>query len=475
MIAFGEAAHGSCRAFGPARRALRGGCRVPGDKSISHRALILAALADGVSRLEGLSTGTDVVRTARALRLLGVKTSELAPAVRFSSRASARTAGDAGPGGLPGLRGWTAILESLGRESWSEPEAPLDLGNSGTGLRLLVGAVASSRVFAVFTGDESLRNRPMARVVGPLRAAGAEIWGREGGNLLPLAVRGGRLRGTTHRISLPSAQVVSALLLAGLGAEGQTEVFFPPGPRDHTLRLLRKAGARVDWAEGWARVEPGPVEPIAGWVPGDISSAAFLIGAALVVPGSEITVEGVGLNPSRREFLSVLAKMGAKIEWQVEGETLGEPWGRIRASHSPELEGFELRGELTASCIDEIPLLCVVATQARGRSVVLDASELRVKESDRLEALARGLSEIGARVALGRDWIAVEGPTRLAGGDVESFRDHRIAMAMAVAGLVSDQGVRVRGWEWVETSFPEFEETLAHLAGEAREGEDSGG
>ncbi|WP_347240473.1 3-phosphoshikimate 1-carboxyvinyltransferase [Thermus sp.] len=412
---------------------LRGVLRVPGDKSVTHRGLMLLALAEGEGRLLYPLKAGDTLSTARVLRALGAEIVEEGPHFLVRGR---------------GLR-----LE--------EPKDVLDCGNAGTLIRLLLGLLAGQEgLFAVLTGDASLRRRPMGRVAEPLRAMGARVDGRERGEKAPLAVRGQALRGIRYALPVPSAQVKSALLLAGLFAEGMTEVEEPLPTRDHTERLFRHFGLPLE-VEGrrvrtW-RTGPFPAKDLV--VPGDFSSAAFFLVAALLTPGSEVVVEGVGLNPTRTGLLRVLRAMGADLEWQVlEGEA-GEPVGWVRARYSP-LKGVSVDPSLIPLMVDEVPILAAAAAWAEGETHIPGLSELRVKESDRLSAIARNLRALGVEVEEGQDWLRIRGGG-VRPGEVEPFHDHRIAMAFAVAGL--PVGVRVWDPEWAEISYPGFFQDLKGL------------
>jgi 3-phosphoshikimate 1-carboxyvinyltransferase len=414
---------------------LRGALRVPGDKSVTHRGLMLLALSEGEGRLYYPLKAGDTLSTARVLRALGAEIEEEGPHFRVRGRGLAL----------------------------KEPEDVLDCGNAGTLMRLVLGILAGQEgLFAVLTGDASLRRRPMARVAEPLRAMGARIDGRQGGGKAPLAVRGGPLRGIRYTLPVPSAQVKSALLLAGLFAEGETEVEEPTPTRDHTERLFRHFGLPL-WVAGnrvrTAKTGPFPAKDLT--VPGDFSSAAFFLVAALISPGSEVVVEGVGLNPTRTGLLQVLKAMGADLEWRVlEGEA-GEPVGYVRARHSP-LKGVAVDEGLIPLMVDEVPILAAAAAWAEGETFIPGLSELRVKESDRVAAIAQNLRALGVEVEEGPDWLRIRGGG-VRRGEVEPFHDHRIAMAFAVAGL--PVGVRVWEPEWAEISYPGFFWDLLGLCG----------
>ncbi len=424
---------------------LRGRVRVPGDKSISHRALMFGALAVGTTRVEGLLEGEDVLRTAAAMRALGA-------AVERTGPGAWRVAGR-GIGGL------------------AEPSDVLDMGNSGTAARLLAGLLAGHPLFAVMTGDASLRKRPMRRVTEPLAATGAQFWAREGGRL-PLAVRGAAdPLPLDYTLPVASAQVKSACLLAGLCARGTTRVTEPEPTRDHTENMLRHFGATVrvqDTPAGrMAEVEGQPelaAAPVV--VPGDPSSAAFLVVAALLVPGSRLTVEGVGLNPLRTGLFETLREMGADLAVEDERVEGGEPVGDLVASHSA-LRGVEVPPGRAPSMIDEYPILAVAAAAAEGETRMLGLRELRVKESDRLAATAALLAANGVRATAGEDELAVRGTGGAipGGGTVVTHMDHRIAMSALVMGLAARAPVSVDDASFIETSFPGFAALVNEAAG----------
>lgn len=417
---------------------------MPGDKSISHRALIVAALASGRSVITNLNTGADVRATAGALAALGAT--------------CVVEEGSSGHRHVPDQMS-RAVVEGSGFAGLREPATVLDAGNSGTTIRSMLGVCAAVPGLSVLTGDDSIRRRPMLRVVVPLRQMGARIDGRDNGDRAPLAVRGGDLTGCDHELSIASAQVKTALLLAGLRASGTTTVTEPGPSRDHTERMLASAGADVRVEGRTVSVTHGrDLQPGDREVPGDVSSAMFLVAAALMVPGSELVLENVGLNPTRTAAFEVLEKMGADLE-VVETGGRDEPVGTVTARHS-SLTATTIEGDVVPRLIDEIPILATVATQAEGRTEIRDAAELRVKESDRISALGAGLRSLGADVVDEPDGFSIVGPSALAGGEVDSVGDHRIAMSFAAAGLVADSNVKVRGWSCVETSFPEFLDLL---------------
>lgn len=413
-------------------RPLRGSVQVPGDKSLSHRALLLAGVAEGRSTIRGLGTGADVARSRALIEGLGVRTRERGDELRVS-------------GG-----GWDALRE---------PEQVIDCGNSGTTLRVGLGLFAGRPFHSVLGGDDSLGRRPMLRVVEPLRAMGATIDGREGGQRAPLAVRGGELVGTTHELTVASAQVKTALLLAGLQASGETAVVSPARSRDHTERMLAALNAPIHEQDETVRIRASGLPAFEFDVPGDPSSAAFFVVAALVTPGSELAVEHVSLNPTRVAFLDVLARMGASIDTEQTGESLGEPFGVIRVTSSP-LTGTVIEGNEVPLVIDEIPVLAVAAAFAEGITEVRDAEELAVKESNRIGAVEQELSQLGVGVEARRDGLRVQGG-RPEANRFKSHGDHRVAMAMAVAANACAGESQILGWRAVEISYPDFDGDLA--------------
>jgi 3-phosphoshikimate 1-carboxyvinyltransferase len=409
---------------------LRGRLRAPGDKSISHRALLLAALAEGRSELRHLSRGLDVAHTRAAMTACGA---------------------DVGTGEVVTVDG--------GRSRLREPSAVIDVGNSGTGIRLLAGWSAALPWLTVLQGDPSVAERPMGRVVEPLRAMGAVVDGRHGGRLPPLVIRGGALTGIDYRLPVASAQVKAAILLAGLAAEGDTTVREDVPTRAHTEEMLAACGADIEVSPGRVTVRRSALAPFALDVPGDPSQAAFWVVAAAIVPGSDLVIEGTYVGPARAGFLDVLRRMGADIELDHVDQTTGT--ADIRVRYRP-LEATDVAGPEVAGLIDEIPVLAVAAARAEGVTTFADAAELRVKESDRVSSMVASLEAMGVAVEGRPDGLAVtgNGGRPLAGGRVDSWGDHRVAMATAVAALDASGPTVVAGWEAVATSYPGFEEDL---------------
>lgn len=416
---------------------LRGSLRVPGDKSVSHRAVMLGALAEGTTRVSGFLEGEDTRATARVFERLGVRIDTPSASERIVHGA-----------GLHGLRGSSEAL---------------DCGNAGTGMRLLAGVLAGQGFDSVLIGDESLSKRPMRRVTEPLAAMGARIDSADGG-LPPLRIHGGSaLQGIDYTLPVASAQVKSALLLAGLYARGETVVREPHPTRDYTERMLAAFGWPIEFAPGYARLSGGhALRATDVAVPADFSSAAFFLVAASVVPGSELLLEAVGMNPRRTGLLAALRLMGADIREQNPREEGGEPVADLLVRHVP-LHGIEVPVELVPDMIDEFPALFVAAACAQGRSTIAGAAELRVKESDRIATMAQGLRNLGAHIDETPDGAIIDGGV-LRGGAVDSHGDHRIAMSFAVAAQCASGEVRIGDVANVATSFPGFE-TLARASG----------
>jgi len=409
----------------------------PGDKSISHRALLFGALGTTSLPIGNLAPGADVRSTGACLRALGVSIAD---------------------GRAPG----TVTVRGVGPGGFRTPASVLDCGNSGTTMRLLLGLVAGARVGCILDGDASLRSRPMRRVLGPLRAMGARMEGQGGPDdeRAPLRVEAvATLRGMAHRLPIASAQVKSALVLAGLAADGETRVREPEPSRDHTERMLGAWGApvRVEAREVVVTRLLAPLAlPDSLDVPGDPSSAAFWVGAGLLVPGASVVVRGVDVNPTRTGFLRVLERMGARVELEPEPERAGDPVATVRLRGGQSLRGTEILPAEVPSLLDELPLLAVVASQASGETRVTGARELRVKESDRLKQLVLGLRAMGADIDELDDGFVLRGPASLRGASIDAAHDHRIAMSFAIAGLVADGWTEVDGAEWADISYPGF-------------------
>lgn len=416
--------------------ALRGTLTVPGDKSITHRAIILSAFADGEAVLSNYCHGQDCLHTAQAFRAMGVSIDIEPERMRVAGK------------GLSSLR---------------EPESFVDCGNSGTGIRLLAGVLAGQDFFSVLTGDDSTRRRPMGRVVGPLREMGAQIAGRRGGELAPLAITGARLRGIAYRSPIASAQVKSAVLLAGLFAKGTTSVTEPALSRDHTERLFGYLGiplTRNGLTVGLTGQRSFAAKDIA--VAGDLSAAAFFLVGASLVPDSDVTITGVGVNPTRTGILDVLRDMGAGIDLVNPRVQAGEPVADLRVRSAP-LHGIAIGSDRIPQTIDEFPILCVAAACAQGETVISGAGELRVKESDRIATMAMELRRMGAEVEERPDGMRIIGGRPLKGALCRSHGDHRVAMSMTIAGLVASGETRVEDSACVATSFPEFDKKLRGL------------
>lgn len=426
-------------------RPLKGTIAVPGDKSLTHRALILTALAEGTSTLSDYCQGEDCLNTMRAFQSLGI------PITHTSAQLT---------------------IEGKGFWGLAEPSAPIDCGNSGTGIRLLTGLLAGQDFFSILTGDESIRRRPMGRVVKPLRAMGAAIGGRKGGELAPLAITGTGLHGIDYVSPVASAQIKSSLLLAGLYAEGTMRYKEPSLSRDHTERMFQFFGISLSREEGTLVLHG---RPSVGWhgvhiaIPGDFSAAAFFIVGATIVSGSDVTVRGVGLNPTRTGLIDVMNKMGADIQVLDQHDEAGEPVGDLRIRSAP-LKGVTIGPDLIPKTIDEFPVLCVAAAVANGDTVISGAEELRVKESDRIATMSGELRAMGALVEERPDGMLIRGLGQ--GGEngrlkaspsAKSHGDHRVAMSLAIGGLTAEQGMTIADTGCVTTSFPNFEEALAQL------------
>lgn len=417
---------------------LQGSLTIPGDKSVSHRSVMFAALADGTSHIEGFLEGEDTRATARIFGQLGVRIETPSPSQR--------------------------IVHGVGIDGLKAPDAPLDCGNAGTGMRLLAGLLAGQAFDCTLIGDESLSGRPMRRVTGPLSQMGAKI-DTESDGTPPLHVHGGQsLHGIDFASPVASAQIKSAVLLAGLYAQGETSVVEPHPTRDYTERMLSAFGVEIEFSPGKARLRGGQrLRATDIVVPADFSSAAFYLVAASIIPGSELRLKQVGLNPRRTGLLHALRLMGADISEENPAEQGGEPVADLVVRYAP-LKGARIPEELVPDMIDEFPALFVAAAAAEGQTVVSGAAELRVKESDRLAAMATGLRALGIQVDETEDGATLHGGVRLGSGTIESHGDHRIAMAFAIAGQISDGEVRINDIANVATSFPDFD-GLARGAG----------
>lgn len=420
--------------------ALQGTLQIPGDKSISHRALMLGALAEGQTTIKGLLLGEDPRSTAACFTAMGADISALNTEL--------------------------VTVTGIGLGQLQEPVGVLDAGNSGTTMRLMLGILAShpDRFFTV-TGDESLRSRPMSRVVKPLAEMGAQIWGRKGNSLAPLAIRGQALQPIHYHSPIASAQVKSSVLLAGLMTYGRTTVTEPALSRDHSERMLRAFGAQIDvdpethsaTVTGYPTLKGQPVI-----VPGDISSAAFWLVAGAIVPGSELYIENVGVNPTRTGILVALELMGADITLENQREVAGEPVADLRVKHG-KLTACEIGGDLIPRLIDEIPILAVAAVFATGTTIIKDAEELRVKESDRIQVMAAALTKMGAKVTELPDGLEITGSGSLVGAEVDSYTDHRIAMSLAIAAMMAKGVTKIDRAEAASISYPTFFDSLRSI------------
>ena len=423
--------------------ALTGRCAVPGDKSISHRAVMFASIAEGVSHIHNFLNGGDCMATVQVMRDLGVR--------------------------VENPSATEIVVHGRGIDGLQEPADVIDCENSGTTMRLMTGLLAGQQFASFLSGTTQLRRRPMNRIVQPLRGMGADIMGRQDGAYAPLGIRPARLRPVDYTLPVASAQVKSCVLLAGMYTNGLTIIREPGPARDHTERMLQAMGAPITVLGNTIHAErpSAALKPLDITVPGDISSAAFLLVAASIVPGSRITISGVGVNPTRTGILDALLEMGAEIRFQNERTVSGEPVADLEV-RATELRGATFGGADIVTMIDELPVLAVAATQAHGRTVVRDAAELRVKETDRIATTVSELRKLGADIEPTDDGFVVNGPTKLAGGVTESHGDHRMAMAMAVAGMVAQGATTVHDAAVTEDSFPGYESTLAALGAQLR-------
>lgn len=417
--------------------ALRGTIRVPGDKSISHRSIMFGAMAKGKTTVNGFLLGDDCLSTISCFQKLGVDIQ---------------------------VNGNQVTITSDGMESWKEPSEILDTGNSGTTTRLMLGILAGSNVHSVLVGDESIAKRPMKRVIEPLRQMGAQISGRSGGQFTPLAIQGTDLTAIDYTMPVASAQVKSAILLAGLQANGVTTVRESEVSRDHTERMLRQFGADITCQDGVIQLQGGQkLSATHIEVPGDISSAAFFLVAGAIAKDSSINLEHVGLNPTRTGILDVLQQMGAKLDIELENGGDEEPIGRL-SIQSSQLKGIEIGGELIPRLIDEIPIIALLATQAQGTTVIKDAEELKVKETDRITAVVDELKKLGADIEATEDGMVINGPVTLTGGVLQSYGDHRIGMMGAVASVISTGPIEIEHASCISVSYPNFFDHLRNVS-----------
>ncbi len=416
---------------------LKGNMFVPGDKSISHRSLILGSIAQGETHIYNFLNSLDCLKTMECMQALGVEI-ELA-------------------------KGNFIKIEGKGLYGLQEPKDILDVGNSGTTIRLLTGLLSGQDFYSVLSGDTSIRKRPMKRVIQPLRLMGADIWGRENGQLTPLSIKGKKLNSLRYTLPVASAQVKSALLLAGLYTAGETVIKEPLSARDHTERMLEIMQADIKISLPEIKVRGG--KELRGtdiFIPGDISSAAYFIVAASILKGSQIIINQVGVNSTRTGIIEILKKMGAKIDILNYKIKSNEPRADLKIEYS-DLKGVEIRKENVPFLIDELPLIAVVASQAQGKTVVSGAKELRVKETDRINAIVSELKNMGADIEEREDGFIVMGPSKLKGAVCNSYNDHRIAMSLAVASLLAEGKTIIKNSECIDISFPGFEKTLQKL------------
>lgn len=413
----------------PFHGSLHGTVHVPGDKSISHRSILFGAMAKGKTSVEGFLLSEDCHRTIECVRKVGVQVD---------------------------VDQTNVTIHSDGIESWQEPLDILYTGNSGTTTRLLAGVLASSRIASVMIGDESIQKRPMKRVTDPLKQMGADIIGRENGKFTPLAIQGKELTAIDYSMPVASAQVKSAILLAGLRAQGTTVVREQETSRDHTERMLTHFGVQITEQDRVIRLEGGQtLEAAHVVVPGDISSAAFWLVAAAIVPNSSIRLENVGLNPTRDGIIEVLQEMGATLDVSLDPSASHEDIGTV-SIHTTSLTGVEIGGSLIPRLIDEIPIIALLATQATGKTIIRDAEELKVKETNRIDAVVTELKKLGAHITSTEDGMIIEGPTPLTGGSITTYGDHRIGMMGAIASLISSTSIELDDPDCIAVSYPTF-------------------
>ncbi|MFS0672668.1 3-phosphoshikimate 1-carboxyvinyltransferase [Ornithinibacillus sp. 179-J 7C1 HS] len=412
---------------------IQGEIEVPGDKSISHRAVILGSIASGTTKVENFLDGEDCMRTVEAFRSMGVTIKKDKNTLLIYGN------------GIRGLR---------------EPLKPLYFGNSGTTARLMLGLLSGMPFSATVYGDESLTKRPMDRVLEPLKKMGASVLGRQNNCYLPLTISGGDLHGITHTMSINSAQVKSSILLAGLNASGLTKVIENNRTRNHTENMLRAFGANINVVDNEITMDTtSELHATDIYVPGDISSAAFLIAAAAIKPNSDLLIKNIGLNETRTGFLDILAKMGSRVDILNRRDIGGEEIGDVHITYHP-LKAVTVEGDIIPRLIDEIPIIALIATQANGRTIIRNAEELRVKETDRIKAVVDVLSTLGAKIHGTEDGMIIEGVTPLSGGNVKSYSDHRIAMMTIIASLITQDDVRIDDVSSISISYPKFKDDL---------------
>lgn len=408
---------------------LRGDITVPGDKSVSHRSVMFGSIAEGKTTVSGFLLGEDCLRTIDCFQKLGVDIE---------------------------VNGTDVTINSPGIDGWTEPKEVLYTGNSGTTTRLMLGLLSGTKLHTIMTGDASIGKRPMRRVADPLRLMGAQIAGRDNGQYTPLAIQGGPLKAIDYKMPVASAQVKSAILLAGIRAEGTTVVREEEISRDHTERMLRQFGATVTVEDGVVSLQGG--QTLTGThvnVPGDISSAAFFLVAGAIAKNSRIVLKNVGINETRDGILEVLQKMGAKMMVAIDDENAAEPTATITIETSI-LKGTTVEGAIIPRLIDEIPIIALLATQAAGKTIIKDAEELKVKETNRIDAVVNELKKLGANIEATDDGMVIEGPTPLHGGSLRTYGDHRIGMMGAIAALIADGEVELDDADCIAVSYPTF-------------------
>ncbi|BAK17132.1 5-enolpyruvylshikimate-3-phosphate synthase [Solibacillus silvestris StLB046] len=408
---------------------LRGDITVPGDKSVSHRSVMFGSIAEGKTTVSGFLLGEDCLRTIDCFQKLGVDIE---------------------------VNGTDVTINSPGIDGWTEPKEVLYTGNSGTTTRLMLGLLSGTKLHTIMTGDASIGKRPMRRVADPLRLMGAQIAGRDNGQYTPLAIQGGPLKAIDYKMPVASAQVKSAILLAGIRAEGTTVVREEETSRDHTERMLRQFGATVTVEDGVVSLQGG--QTLTGThvnVPGDISSAAFFLVAGAIAKNSKIVLKNVGVNETRDGILEVLQKMGAKMTVAIDDENAAEPTATITIETS-DLKGTTVEGAIIPRLIDEIPIIALLATQAAGKTIIKDAEELKVKETNRIDAVVNELKKLGANIEATDDGMVIEGPTPLHGGSLRTYGDHRIGMMGAIAALIADGEVELDDADCIAVSYPTF-------------------